>query len=1326
MKLSFFRLAAMVLLIAAASFPGYAQGGASSAINGLVVDQSGGVIPGADVAIKNDATGTEYRTITADNGTFAIPSLSAGTYTATVTVPNFKQAIVKDIKVVAGTPATIRVVLQVGGTSETVTVQANAEIVQSSSATITTTMGSSQIAQLPLATRNAMDFLVLLPGVNTTSNGARYSTISGLSQSAINITIDGVNTQDNSNKNGDGFFSMITPRLDAMEEVTVSTATPGAESAGQGAIQIRFITRSGNNDYHGSVYWYHRNPIFNTNYWFNNRDKQPTYDGSMTPCTALQVATEFEKCKAPRDRVLLNQPGARIGGPISLPKKIFGPLGFSGKDKAFFFFNYEAYYFPSQQTRTRTIYNPAVESGIYRYTVGSTIQQVDLLALAAANGQTATFDPTVKKMLTDIRNSVGVRDATTIGVTLQDQTDPLYQYYYITNKAQDVRKFYTSRGDFNLTSRHKLEMSWNYSTYRLPIDMLNTGDPRYAGFPNISGYLGNRSSASSALRSTITSRLVNEFRFGLQAGPGLFGPGINAGMFNGALANMGGFSWTPSGITGPVRSSDPSRRTPPLEQIDDTLSWNHSAHSLSFGFSFTNAGNWTWGQAILPSINFGVDSNNDPARFMFDATNGAKNFPSASSGQISTAQSIYASLTGRVTSTGGSAVLNEKTLKYEYLGPNVQRMHQREIGMFLSDSWRMAGLQLTFGVRWELALPWVPLNDVYSWATPADAWGPSGVNSLFKPGATGGKNTEYKQFKAGDTAYNLDYRDIAPSFGFAWSPNSKNGLLAKILGSNGQSVFRGGFSVAYSRFGLNSYSNVFSGNPGLTIDASRSSNLGNLVSGTGTDTWPLLFRDQSRLSPPPFASAPVYPMQASISNSVTAFDPNIRTPYTMSWSFGWQRELTRDMAIEVRYVANRGLRSWNSYGLNTNNIVENGFLDEFRLAMANLQANIAAGRGSTFKYAGAGTGTSPLPITLAYFSGYAAAQASDTTKYTSSNFTSATYVNTLAQYNANPCCASSSYAASLQNTATQRANALTAGLAANFFVVNPTVSNASITGNGGFNMYDSMVVELRRRLAKGLMVQANYVFAKSLGSSNLGFRRPWAKLQGSTLPSAFKVNWVYEMPFGRGKWAFGNTSGLVDRLIGHWEIQGTGRWQSGELLNFGNVKLVGMTLQDLRNSLGLRFDDAKKLIYYEPADIIANTIAAFNTSATTSTGYSAAYGVPTGRYIAPANTATCIQVYSGECAPLTNYVRGLRFQRFDVSLVKRFRFAETKNFELRGEFLNAFNNINFNPSGGICTPSGTSTTVGATCGQFSSAYRDPNQQNDPGGRLIQLVMRINF
>jgi hypothetical protein len=359
-----------------------------------------------------------------------------------------------------------------------------------------------------------------------------------------------------------------------------------------------------------------------------------------------------------------------------------------------------------------------------------------------------------------------------------------------------------------------------------------------------------------------------------------------------------------------------------------------------------------------------------------------------------------------------------------------------------------------------------------------------------------------------------------------------------------------------------------------------------------------------------------------------------------------------------------------------------------------------------------------LPITLAYFSGMTAAQATDPTKYTSTNFSSSTYTTPLALYNPNP----SSYANNLWSSSlTQRNNALAAGLPANEFQVNPTNASGGtwVSTNGGWNWYNSMVVELRRRLAKGLLVQANYVFAKGLSSSLVDFRRPYVQTTGSTLPDAFKFNWIYELPFGSGRTFLGNSHGIVDRIIGGWEFQGAGRWQSGNLLNFGNVRLVGMTAQDLRNSIGLRFDDAHKLVYYEPADIVTNTIAAYNVSATTTTGYSATNGVPTGRYIAPANSNPgCIQVVSGDCAPYTLYVRGPRFQRFDLSMVKRIRFTETKNLELRGEFLNAFNNINF--IGQTCA------STSASCGTITSAYTDSSNTQDPGGRLIQIVLRINF
>ncbi len=524
-------------------------------------------------------------------------------------------------------------------------------------------------------------------------------------------------------------------------------------------------------------------------------------------------------------------------------------------------------------------------------------------------------------------------------------------------------------------------------------------------------------------------------------------------------------------------------------------------------------------------------------------------------------------------------------------------------------------------------------------------------------------------------------------------------------------MLRGGFSMAYNRYDMSTFTGVFANNPGVTIDASRNVTLGNLV--TGTATWPLLFRNDN-LGPPAFAATPNYPLTPSITSSIRAFSPTMRTPYTMSWTFGLQRELSKNMVLEVRYVGTRNLQTFTSMNLNEINTVENGFLSEFKLAMANLQSNIAAGRGNTFKYAGTGTGTSPLPITLAYFSGIPASQASDTTKYTSSQFTSSTYVNTLAQYNPVP----TTFASSLYSTPAQRANAVNAGLPANEFLVNPYVSTAYVYQNNGYNHYDSMVVELRRRMAKGLLVQTSYTFSKELDSSRLSFRAPLLKVLGASLPGAFKVNWVYELPVGNGRMLFAKSHGVLDRIVGGWEFQGIGRIQSGNLLNFGNVRLVGMTPQDLRNAVGLRFDDANKKVYYEPADIIANTLAAYNTSATSSTGYSTAYGIPTGRYIAPANSGGCIQVVSGDCAPTTLFVRGPRFTRFDLSIVKRIRFSESKNFELRGEFLNAFNYINFY---GVANPSSS-----ATWGQVTTAYTDASQQFDPGGRLIQIALRINW
>jgi hypothetical protein len=1332
MKHNFLRLVLALFLVGTAGLCAYAQGGGTtSTLTGVVVDTSGGVIPGAEITVKNNATAAEFKTVSSESGTFAIPALSAGTYTATVSVPNFKQSIIKDIVLVAAQPSQIRVVMQVGGTSETVTVQAGAEIVQTQSANIVQTLSVNQVMNLPMATRNVMDFLVLLPGVQTTG-GARNSTFAGMPASAVNITIDGINTMDNSSK--EGFFSYISPRLDAVQEVSVSTATPGAESSGTGAVQVRFVTRSGNNEFHGSVYEYFRNPYLNSNYWFNNRDRTPVYQGTgqgkYQSCTPTQLVNEWDKCKAPKDIVIFNQFGGRIGGPIMIPKLL------SGRDRAFFFINYEEFRLPSAVARTRTFYEPAVDTGDYIYLYQTTqVRSVNVLQLAAAKGQLSTVDPNVAKVLAAVRSAA---NCSACSVKMYPElTNPLLRTTTYSSKSMQRRQFLTTRFDLNITSKHRVEGSWNYSLYGSSPDNLNSADPPWPGFQNQGAQTSNRFSTVVTLRSTLSPRLVNEARGGFNGGTVLFGNGVEAANWSEPRIPMGGYRWSLPAMSGVVGYSGGSRRNAPVNMFEDTLTWTRSTHNLSFGGTWQDVKLWTWSQTPLPSVGFGIPSAYDPAyNPMFDATNGPLNFPGATTSQISTAASLYASLTARVTSLSGSANLSEVTNEYSFQGPTVYRASQQEFGFFAQDSWRMRpNLTLNYGARYEFQRPWIPLNNNYSWAAPKDAWGPSGTWNLFKPGASGGSPTLLYEYKKGDPAYKQDYKAVAPTFGFAWTPNVQGRFLETLLGGGGKSVFRGGISLAYNRYGMNVYNSMFSSNPGGSITASRSQDLGNLM--VGGLTYPLLYRDRDKLrtdnktylAVPDFAKTPSWPLKPTIENSINAFS-DVRTPYTISWTFGLQREITRDTAIEVRYVANRTMQQWFQPNLNERNITTNGWVEEFLLAQKNVYANLANNRGKTFAYMGPNTGTYPLPITLKWLSPNAldpTVPANYTAAVLTSShaiFTNATYNNYLNAYSPDP----RSLASILDGDANRRTWALANGVPANFFMVNPDVKNggAWIYFNGGWNAYDSMQVEVRRRMSKGLMVQASYVWAKGMGTDRLSFLRPLDKsMNTGVLPHTFKATWLYELPIGSGT-AIGSTlSRYLDRVVGGWEFQGTTRIQVGNWLSFGNSHLIGFTDEDLKNMVGLRFDDVNKRIYYYPQDIIDQSYKASAAQADTSLT-TFLQGAPSGRYVAPAQSigyilgatsAKCLQIVSRDCAQSDHYFQGPGFMRFDLSLVKRVRFSESKNFELRAEFLNAFNNINFY---------GTSGIGGLSSGQVTSAYTDSSQQQDNGGRMVQIVMRFNF
>jgi carboxypeptidase family protein/TonB-dependent receptor-like protein len=1270
-----------------------AQGGATSTISGSVTDGSGGIIPGADIVAKNNATSAESRAISSAQGTFAIPALNAGTYTVTVTLSGFKTAILNDVVLNAGVPASVKAVLEVGGLSETVVVQAATEVVQTQSATVASTLNASQITKLPVTSRNALDFIVNLPGVST-PGGTRDSTINGLPQGSINITLDGMNIQDNYLKTSDGFFARLSPRLDAIEEVTVTTAANGADSAGQGAVNIRFVTRSGSNRLTGSPYFYLRHDALNANTWFNNRNLTPD------PSTG----------KAPKTELRQYQPGMRLGGPIVVPGL------YDGHDKAFFFVNYEETRNPSQGTLTRTIMSPASQQGLFRYSSGSTVQQVDVLALAARSGLTSTIDPTIGKLLGDIRASTA-----TTG-TITELSDPSLQQFVFQSPVKNYTPAPTGRIDYNLSRSHRLTGSGNYQHINSNPDTTNTQQIRFPGFPIYGSQQSTRYTTSESLRSTFGTSLVNEVRVGATGGATFFSPEKNAAMWGGtSVADQAGFNLNINNFNGVANAGvtpTPNSREATTKNIEDTLSWVRGSHSMSFGGAFTQADLWVKSQTLVPTINFGLASG-DPAESLFTVAN----FPGASNAQLTNARNLYAVLTGRALSITGNARLNDATGRYEYLGLGVQRGRMRQLGFFAQDQWRVRpDLTVNVGLRYELQLPFYSLNDSYSTATVADAWGISGVGNLFMPGVMTGQKPTFQALTKGTRAYNTDLNNFAPSLNLSWAPRGGDNFLGRVVGDSGTTVFRAGYALAYERPGMSDFSDVFGANPGVTITADRSTALGTLnQDGLGL---PVLLRDRSRLGPPSFAATPQYPLTEVITGDLNVFNPDLQVPYAQTWTASIGRKLTRDVGIDVRYVGSRHLQGWIAYNYNEINIVENGFLDEFRKAQGNLQANIAAGRGNTFAYTGA-PGTSPLPIFLAHYNGATAAQAGNTAAYTGGNWTNATFVGYLAANNPAPYSfASTNGTNGLLGNATFRGNALAAGLPANFFVANPDLlGGVNVTGNGGYTRYDSLQVEGRKRLSHGFQIDGSYVFGKAYSSERYSLRLPrYSTRQTGSLGGvthAFKANWIWELPFGRDRRWMNTNNGVLARIVGGWELDGVVRVQSGTMTDYGNVRLVGMTADELQDAVGLYTyavtglaPDAATALYLLPQDIVENTVRAFNVSATTANGYGS-QGAPTGRYLAPANGPDCIEVAvgAGQCGTRSLVLTGPRYERVDLSAVKRIDLVGRSNFEFRAEMLNAFNHPNFNPV--------ISTSTNA------DNYRITGTQEN-SARIVQLVFRVNF
>ena len=1321
------RLAAAILTaaLALAGTMAFAQGaGTTAPLTGVASDATGGVLPGADVLVRNNATGAEYRAVTDSNGRFVVPALNPGTYTVIISLEGFKTLELPDVPLTAATPAAVKAVLEMGPVTETVIVTGSSELVQTQTAAVQQTVSIQQVEKLPMLTRTALDLVTSVPGAQTAGANSRGTTLSGMPTVTINITLDGVNVQNNYSRSTDGFFMYIRPMLDSVEEVTVSTSTPGAESTGQGATQIRMVTRAGSNRFSGAVYNSWRNQAgtndedaakrtqkpgwiwgLNTPYWFNKRDRPKTAAGEYFV-----------------DDVRLQMPGFRVGGPIVIPGL------FDGHDKAFFFFNWEWFIWPNQMARTRYLLNPQAQQGLFTYpaTDGSGNRTIDLLALAASKGHVSTVDPIVGTLLADIRSAAAGHTAG--AVSNWDLNNDKFDY---NPSGKQRRHFPTVRFDVNLSASHRLTVTGRYNRFESSPDMLNGREPRFPGFANTGGQFSDRYMAQATVRSIFGPSLVNEGRVGFAGGTVEYAPEITASQFDcTAPGCQGGYNLligassraigtTP--LTSATVSASPSSRDVPDLVVEDNVTWLKGAHTVTAGGSFTRIRfeNWGFPGSLVPGVTLAL-APVAPAYSMLTSTSG--NFPGGISDTYAGySRNLYALLTGTVNGISGSAVLGADG-QYTYLGDRWQSGRMNELGLFVSDSWRVRpGLTLTGGLRWELQFPFQA--DLSTWSRPeqwTDVYGITGEGNMFKPGTMTGRTPVFAPYLTGDRAYDMDWNNVAPSVGAVWRPSIGKGWLSKILSAD--PVFRGGYSMAYTRYGVSTYTTMYGWNPGSLRSMNRSVPAGNL----GEDYLPVLLRETDRLQPPPVPPPPSYPFSPTTSEYTAVFDPKIEVPVAHQYSVGWQRELGRSVALEVRYVGNRYKGDWTYTNLNAFEnrfLIENGFLDEFRLAQWNLQANIAAGKGNTFAYTGA-AGTSPLPIFLAHFAGVPLADPRNQSpaSYTASQFRSASFYNSLSLNDPKLDAITSAGSIGLQYV-NLLANRNKAGLPANFWVTNPDVLLAAsyLEYNGGNTSFNGLQVELRRRMSKGLLVTGSYELGDAYTWNRPTLREGFGtQLSDSNVDHAIKLAWVYELPFGHGRKWGGSVPGWLNQVIGDWEWDGRARIQSGMMVDFGNYRLVGMTDKDLQKMFKIykRADaDGVERIYMLPEDVIEQSIIAlYGAEATSPTGW--AGPEPTGRYIARPDSPECVQAYPGQCAPLNHFVRGPWFSMFDMAFVKRFNLGKGMRVEARMDLYNVFDSVNFVPVAGLGSAlSGWEVTSAAT---------DVNGSQWAGGRMTQFALRFTW
>lgn len=1238
------------------------------------VSSPDGVLPGATVTVRDDKTGKEVTVTTGSDGDFRVPNLEIGTYTVTITSSGFKSFTAQQVRLEIGKDYTLPVLLELGAVSETVTVTAGAEIVNSVDAQTNGIVSNRQITELPLLGRNPLNFVPLQAGV--ASNPSQQSTINGVRTSATNITIEGINVQDNLIRANATDFSPARPIVDEVEEFTVTGQANADRGFGSG--QIQFPIRRGGNDFRGSLYEYNRNYKLGANRFFSNAAGRLPNGDEVVP-------------RGFRNR---NEFGGRLSGP--LPFLNFGeggPVTTSGRDKLFFFFLYQKTIDVQPASDLTTVLTDPARRGLFTYTASANDPANGIVA-----GQTVTvniLNPALGTGITAInpviQNRFLGRIPTGNTTEVGDLRNTIGYRYNQGNNSEQTN--YSTRIDYTINDRNSLKAVYRtvYQTVQRA-DIDNNFNVR----PQVD-QPSNNPLLSIGLVSNFTDNFSNEISGGLSFSNPSF------------LRNQAAPSSfiVPTLITNPDVTFLNQGRDTKTYNLQDNATFIAGNHSIRFGGQFQAIKLVPFNDAgIVPTFNLGVNANTpqiSPTQF-----GNTSLFPGGVPlAQRAVANNLLALLGGIVSS--GSQSFNVTSQNSGFVpGATNRRTLETEIyGFYGSDQWRVTpDLTINLGLRYDI---YTGLrNPEGLFLEPVIAAGQDPVQAILNP------NGRY-QFLGGNAGnpnqfFKTDKNNFGPNVSFAYAPKLGGGF-GSILGE-GRTVFRGGYRVSYinDEF-VQSANNAVGGNAGLAFAN------GAINPATGTTTLNGRVDNLPTIAPPVFNANRTFANNNTAAQSffgtVFAIDPNIKTPSIQEYSVGVQRDLGFNTAIEVRYVGTRSNTLLRAIDYNQINIRSNGFLDDFNRARNNCRVQAAS------------IGNTGLNCTNASFNP-AIAGSQQLTVFpnlaSGGLLNNATILSNIV--NGTPADLGIIY---IQN-----------GLAGSVqFLPNPNTGVADLLTNSGKFRYNSLQVELRRRFAQGLQVQANYTFSKNLTNSQgsqtngtgdtqtrfdplLDNLQPELENARSITDQShkFNLNAVYELPFGRGK-AFFNQGGITDFLLGGFQLSGILQIGSGAPISFTDPRgtlnragrsnrqtaLTNLTKQELKDLVGI-YRTTNGVFFINPTALGRDPQTGLLLPGRTGRG---AEGFGT----TPFQGQVFFNNGPGQTSGLErSVVNGPTYYTVDMSLIKRFAFGESSrySFQIQMDAFNVFNTTNF------VVPQSydiNSTNFGRITGTF-----------DP--RVVQLAGRFSF